>query len=267
MKKNLSFNERKKKILLLVVKHHIEYAEPVSSLVLNKKYNFQVSPATIRNELANLEEEGFLTHPHTSAGRTPTDKGYRFYVDNLMRMYKLSEQEKKEIEYNYKDLKKNVNSLVRNTLQTLTSVLNYVGIFAEKKKLMNLLFGNIKEDLQNIYSNEDQFYYSGLSHLLEEPEFGKTQQIRGLLNIFENQDKACNILSGDDSSSKIKIKIGEENKCPDLKDYSIITKTVQHKGESMGTIGIVGPKRMRYAQSASALNCVADNIDQLLTRL
>src|SRR5579862_8229209 len=88
-----SFDERKKEILGAIVKKHIATGEPIGSLALTKQSSERLSSATIRNICAELEDEGYLTHPHTSAGRLPTDKGYRFYVDNLMRSTRLSKSD------------------------------------------------------------------------------------------------------------------------------------------------------------------------------
>lgn len=93
----MDLNERKLRILHTIIADFIRTGEPVGSRTLSKKYNLGISPATIRNEMADLEEMGFLTHPHTSAGRMPSDKAYRLYVNNLMEKYELPEEEKKAI--------------------------------------------------------------------------------------------------------------------------------------------------------------------------
>ncbi len=95
--KNYELTDREKAILRYVIHQFILTASPVGSRNISKKYNIGLSPATIRNIMADLEESGFLGHPHTSAGRVPTDKGYRFYVDSLMDTPKLSEAEKQII--------------------------------------------------------------------------------------------------------------------------------------------------------------------------
>ena len=77
-------SEREKAILRNVIQQFILTASPVGSRNISKNYNIGLSPATVRNIMSDLEESGFLNHPHTSAGRVPTDKGYRFYVDSLM---------------------------------------------------------------------------------------------------------------------------------------------------------------------------------------
>ncbi len=94
----MDLNERKLRILQAIISDFIHSAEPVGSRTLSKKYDMGISPATIRNEMSDLEEMGFLTHPHTSAGRVPSDKAYRLYVNNFMKKYELPEEERKFIE-------------------------------------------------------------------------------------------------------------------------------------------------------------------------
>lgn len=98
-------SSRKLKILEAIIKSYVETAEPVGSRKISRIYNFEVSPATIRNEMADLEELGFLIQPHTSAGRIPTQKGYRLYVDQLMK-YKDVGNEKNEIDKKVEILKR-----------------------------------------------------------------------------------------------------------------------------------------------------------------
>ncbi len=90
----MDLTERKLKILQAIISDYVRSAEPVGSRTLSKKYELGISPATIRNEMADLEEMGYLTHPHTSAGRVPSDKAYRLYVNALMEKKELSKEEK-----------------------------------------------------------------------------------------------------------------------------------------------------------------------------
>lgn len=90
----MDLSERKLKILQAIISDYVRSAEPVGSRTLSKKYDLGISPATIRNEMADLEEMGYLTHPHTSAGRVPSDKAYRLYVNALMEKKELSGEEK-----------------------------------------------------------------------------------------------------------------------------------------------------------------------------
>ncbi len=94
----VSLSERKLRILQAIINDYVTSAEPVGSRSIAKKYELGVSPATIRNDMADLEESGYLTHPHTSAGRIPSDKAYRLYVDTLMKKRSLTEDEKRVID-------------------------------------------------------------------------------------------------------------------------------------------------------------------------
>jgi len=116
----MELSERKLRILQAIVGDFIRSAEPVGSRTLSKKLDMGISPATIRNEMSDLEEMGFLTHPHTSAGRVPSDKAYRLYVNNLMQRYELPEEEKQIIA---EKLTKNVTELER-TIQHALSLLS-----------------------------------------------------------------------------------------------------------------------------------------------
>lgn len=93
----MDLNERKLKILQAIVSDFIHSAEPIGSRTLSRKYGMGISPATIRNEMADLEEMGFLTHPYTSAGRVPSTKAYRLYVERLMQRYELTGEQKDQI--------------------------------------------------------------------------------------------------------------------------------------------------------------------------
>ena len=99
----MELGDRKLKILQAIIKDFITTAEPVGSRTLAKKYNLGISSATIRNEMADLEELGFLEQPHTSAGRVPSDKGYRLYVDHLMRINKLAQKQREMIQKAFLD--------------------------------------------------------------------------------------------------------------------------------------------------------------------
>jgi heat-inducible transcriptional repressor len=94
-------SQRRQTVLRLVVREHISTAMPVSSKTISERYSLGVSPATIRNEMAILEEQGYLTHPHTSAGRVPTEKGYRYFVEKLMGESRLSPDERRTISHQF----------------------------------------------------------------------------------------------------------------------------------------------------------------------
>lgn len=121
-------DERKKQILKVIVDDYIASAEPVGSRTIARRYDLGLSPATIRNEMADLEEGGYLEQPHTSAGRVPSERGYRYYVDALMAQHKLSEN---ELEMIYGELEKyhqEIESVIHQTSKILVQMTKYPSI-------------------------------------------------------------------------------------------------------------------------------------------
>ena len=118
----MELTERKLKILQAIISDYVKTAEPVGSRTISKKYDLGVSPATVRNEMADLEEMGYLTHPHTSAGRVPSDMAYRLYVNALMEKKELSREEKIVIS---ERLKSNVHEFEK-TIEHAASVLSEI---------------------------------------------------------------------------------------------------------------------------------------------
>jgi len=258
-------DERKKKILWAVVKEYIENAGPIGSSILQKKYCIDVCPATIRNEMAYLEEQGFLTHPHTSAGRIPTDKGYRFYVDNLMKLYQLTSQEKHLIAKAYVDLHRDLDMIMQNTLHLLLSLSNYFAVVSERSEWFNEKLGQAKKAFKN--NRGSKIYFSGLSKLLGEPEFENTTTIRSLVSVFEDDRKSTALFEGEEDNETVVIRIGEENAYDELKDYSLVSRKFHCAEEPVGTLGIIGPKRMNYSRVATTVDQIAQSLDKLLSFL
>jgi heat-inducible transcriptional repressor len=129
---NLSdLSERSKRVLYAVVQSYINYPDPVGSRIVTKRYSFGLSPATIRNIMADLEEMGFLVQPHTSAGRVPTDKGYRYYVDSLVAEGDASNIEIEILQGLYRRLemlKNDIDLLLRETTKSLSMLSHYLGV-------------------------------------------------------------------------------------------------------------------------------------------
>jgi len=119
---------RKKAILFVAVQEYILTAEPVSSQRLVEKYQLGVSSATVRNELAMLEEMGYLYHPHTSAGRVPTDTGYRYYVDSTSTKPGLTMQEERAITKLFSDLNREMEELLQEATQILSNLTSQVSV-------------------------------------------------------------------------------------------------------------------------------------------
>jgi len=120
--------ERNRKILEAIIEEYIETAEPVGSRTVTRRHQLGLSPATVRNVMADLEEMGYLQSPHTSAGRVPTELGYRLYVDSILQVRSLTGREKRQLEQHYRLGGRKVEDLLREVGQSLSSISHYTGI-------------------------------------------------------------------------------------------------------------------------------------------
>lgn len=129
--------ERKSKILSAVIHHYIKTGKPVGSNVLIEEYGIELSPATVRNLMSELETEEFLTHPHTSAGRIPTDKGYRAYVDSLVQLQQFAIEEEYRVKQEYEQKHKEIETLLSETSRILSGLSQYTGFVLAPKAQYN----------------------------------------------------------------------------------------------------------------------------------
>lgn len=135
--------ERSTKILHAIINEYILTGEPVGSRTISKKYNLDLSPASIRNAMADLEEMGLLSQPHTSAGRIPTDEGLRYYVDCILKVRELTKQEKQTIKSGYRPLNLEIIDVMKETSLLLSKISRYTGIVLAPK-FNNRIFKHIE---------------------------------------------------------------------------------------------------------------------------
>ncbi|MDR1996959.1 MAG: hypothetical protein LBQ83_01350 [Candidatus Margulisbacteria bacterium] len=256
----MELTARQRKILALVVKEYIDTAVPIGSAAICQKYlDGECSPATIRNELAALEEQGFLTHPYTSAGRIPTDQGYRFYVDELMDAYRLTAREKTLVEQLQVALGRDLNSLMDETLKAIQSLSeNYTTVLKTDDHLLNELTGKVRNTLES--ARQESLRLSGLAKMFYEPEFEDVQNIRRMMDLLDDKTEVMHILD-EHSGGETSISIGAELQTEPLKDCSLVAKDFFYKGERVGSLGIIGPTRMRYSKITAAVDSIAQALD------
>lgn len=124
----MDIDERKSRVLQAIIQDYVLTAEPVGSRTLARKYRFGLSPATIRNEMSDLEELGFLEQPHTSAGRVPSNRGYRYFVDRLMEAHDLGPTEEEQIEHAFQRRVHEIDTLIQHTARLLSEATHYASI-------------------------------------------------------------------------------------------------------------------------------------------
>ncbi|MFY9174929.1 MAG: heat-inducible transcriptional repressor HrcA [Peptococcia bacterium] len=190
----MKMDERKQKVLQAIILDYIATADPVGSRTIAKKYNLGVSPATVRNEMADLEEMGFLEQPHTSAGRIPSQLGYRYYVDCLMKKEPLKTEMKKYVRNNLVDRIRETEDLIQYTSKILSQMTSYTSMvltpfygnnvlrhikllpFEEGKAVMIIVLdnGHVEHRLMEVpeYLGEDEF--ATISAILDENLRGLT---------------------------------------------------------------------------------------------
>lgn len=341
-------NEREQLILQAVVNSYIMSAEPVGSRSVVKRFDLGLSPATVRNVMADLEELGFLQQIHTSSGRIPTDAGYRYYVNYLMQVHELTIRERSRIEEEFTERLSDADDVLRHTSQLLALISNQAGLaeapsddhaYVKRLEVMQvgpervaiLIVDNYSrvrtltvqlkegihpEELQKLtqFLNEHlygarldglaktiesrlkdfldeqrkiaelalrvlglappqrpaQLYLEGASHLFDQPEFQDLGKAREVLGLMEERTVLLDMLRhalSDRDRVNSSIHIGRIEGASGLDDISVIASPYYCKGEPVGMIGVLGPRRMPYSRLTAIVDYTAGMVGRILTRL
>lgn len=263
---------RKDKIFEIVVDCYIETAEPVGSRTLSKRSDLGLSSASIRNVMADLEEDGFLAQPHTSAGRVPTDRGYRYYVDRLMKREALSEEEKSRIDEELESAK-TIEALAERVSRVLSGLTeNAALIYIKNLKRVSFLTHLLEElveqqKLAEFFEDEPELFIEGAFRMLDQPEFHDREKMRGLLRAFEEKASFLEMLVHGLAYRGMQIHIGHENDSWSLGDVSVVVRDCAAGPIVFGSIAVVGPTRMRYSKVVSLVDYVADSVSGNVRKL
>jgi transcriptional regulator of heat shock response len=234
--------DRKQKVLKAIVKHFINTAEPVGSQTILVSYKFTVSPATIRNDMASLEKEGLIFQPHTSAGRVPTDHGYRVFIDEMA---------------DYEEARK-------KAVQVLTKVRETYKVEKVKNKIYDAveLTARSTDNVSFATLPGNRTFYLGLANVLRQPEF-LNDSIRAsqVIEVLEKHDRFVGILHDLAITDKVKTFIGKENIIEQIQSCSLMVTRYEIEGFK-GFYGILGPTRMNYPYNT----VIIEEIKKLLER-
>ena len=330
-------DDRKKQVLQAIVEEYINTAEPVSSNGILKKYNLDCSSATIRNDMAELEKIGFLDKPHTSSGRVPSAKGYRFYVDELLKDDNISVEEIKYISDKLETKVNEIEDLTKIAANTISEVTHYTTVsigpkadtqiiqeikfvllgarmmlaviltdtglvketiikfdedVTEKQiETMNYMFNNklkgqpiekidrpledylydemtysvnvikpVIEQIKKVLADDENIYLEGANKAFELPEFNSLEVAKNFVNVLDTKELMADMLNSG-FAKDINVYIGEENEKDELKDFSIVTFKHKVGNKDLGTIGIIGPKRMDYAKVISVMKYISKKLN------
>lgn len=214
---------RQSKFLQQIIESYAISAEPVASGLLAGKAN--VSSATIRNEMAALEEEGYILQPHTSAGRIPTKKGYEYYLENFLAPKKPNTTQKKRLD------------------QSQHAELSIKAIAKELAELSN-------QAVLVAFANND-FYYTGISKLFSQPEFHRSDAIVNVSVVLDALDETLEKLY-ETAMDEVQVLLGKEN--PFSQQCSLLIRKANISKSKKGVMAILGPVRMNYNQNIGLLN-------------
>lgn len=232
--------DRQRQILCAIVEQYAEVASPVGSSLLAKV--FGVSSATIRTEMAELERLGFIAQPHTSAGRIPTDKGYRFYVNNLSETPPKSTSEERRGE---RALTARVHGggvperTIRNAVDTLVELTSNLGLAT---------IGN-------------QLYMSGLSNLFGQPEFMQGAQVQQVASLLDNLEPWLREAA---PNEPLNVYIGRENPIGRNAGCSLIISRFRSPYSDRSYIGVLGPTRQSYRDVMSLVSHAGQALETAL---
>ena len=331
-------DDRKKKVLQAIVEEYINTAEPVSSNALISKYGLECSSATIRNEMADLEKKGLLDKMHTSSGRVPSAKGYRYYVDELLKDDNISLEEVKYISDKLETKVNEIEDLTKITANTISEITHYTTVTIGPKtdeqiikeikfvllgsrmilavimtdtgmvketiikfdedvnekqvETMNYMFNNklkgkpietinqpLEEYLYNemkgmvgvikpiitqikkVLFEENEIHLQGARKELDLPEFNSLQVAKNFMNILDEKELIADMLNSG-FAEDINVYIGGEDEKEQLKDFSVVTFKHKIGNKDMGTIGIIGPKRMDYSKVISVMKYISKKLNE-----
>ena len=321
-------DDRKKKVLKAIVEEYINTAEPVGSVALTQNEDLKYSSATIRNEMADLEKAGYLEKTHTSSGRIPSEKGYRYYVDELLKDDNISLEEIKYISDKLETKVNEIEDLTKIATTTISEITHYTTLaigpstqdllieeikfvllgprmlmaiiltntgmvketiikfdeditdkqvetinymFNKKLKgqpleiidapleeyLINEMKYSVKviEQIKKVLAEDRQIYLEGANKSFDLPEFNSLAVAKNFVNIIDEKELMTDILNSG-FAKDINVYIGDENEKEELKDFSVITFKHKVGDKDMGTIGIIGPKRMDYSKVISVMKYI-----------
>ena len=330
---------RKKKVLQAIVEEYVNTAEPVSSSSLTNHEDLNYSSATIRNEMADLEKAGYLEKTHTSSGRIPSEKGYRYYVDELLQDDNISLEEIKYISEKLETKVNEIEDLTKIATTTISEITHYTTVaigpgtdnqliqeikfvllgprmlmaiiltntgmiketiikfdedITEKQvETINYMFNNklkgkpldiidvplekylinemkysvkvikpIIEQIKKVIVEDRQIYLEGANKSFDLPEFNSLEVAKNFVNILDTKEVIADMLNSG-FAEDINVYIGEENKQDELKDFSVVTFKHKVNGKDLGTIGIIGPKRMDYSKVISVMKYINKKLKEI----
>jgi len=237
----MDLTSRQIAIIKAIVDEYTATADPVGSVTLEQKYRLGVSPATLRNEMADLESKGYLRQPHSSAGRVPTPMAIKLYVNELMQERGLSVAEEIVVKEKVWENRRDSESL----LQEATRIL------ADRTRSLSIA---VLED--------SHLYHHGYPYLLEFQEFLNLQATRQVFMIIDHYGSIWEMLNRGFGNDPIHLLVGAELGYDNLADVSCLYADIQ-VGDKRGRLGLIAPSRQTYNHNIPMLRYIANLVNQI----
>lgn len=234
--------ERQKELLRSIIEEYIETAAPIGSESIVDKYKLGVSPATIRNEMADLIEAGYLKQPHTSAGRVPTPMGIKFFINELMKEQEVPVKDEVEIKENLWDYRFQFPRLLKFATQELAGKTGTLALAA---------------------SEEGDIYHSGASNILDMPEFYDIDLTKTVLTMLDRYEMLNEIFSKAVGDEPVHILLGDELGFNYMEYAGVIFSPYGSGKRNAGVVGVIGPTRMRYHRIIPTVRYFGDLLTEL----
>ncbi len=243
-------DDRKFSVLKAIIETFIRQGGPVGSQYLLEEFEFPVSPATIRNDMMFLENEGLIFQPHTSAGRVPTEQGLRVFVDSM--------------------LEENIISVPREYLNKLAKVQKMTAQI-DGQKVEKAIYTSVA--ILAKMTNDVSFatlpwlgetYYIGLANALRKPEFADTTRFSSVIEVLEDQDNFLELLKKLKLSRDVSVLIGKENILEAIQGCSLLATQYCIDDTYTGSIGVLGAVRMNYSHNIAALTAIRNDLEKTL---
>lgn len=247
----MNITPRQTQILVAIIEQYAEVASPVGSITLAKLFN--VSSATIRSEMAKLEDLGLITQPHTSAGRIPTDKGYRFYVNRLTAQ---SEGEDEQILLNANNSKDSLRGF--RAISSRVSAQNDRADHAIRSAVDSLveLTGNL-----GLATIGDQLYINGIYNLFSQPEFESGEAVQSVAQLLDNLEPWLREVT---PNEPLNVYIGSENPIGKSSGASLIISKFESPFSENSYIGVLGPTRQNYGKVVRLVQKTGEFLEEIL---
>lgn len=233
---------RQRELLEAIINEFIATSNAVGSVSLGDKYGFRVSPATIRNEMSALMAEGYLTKPHSSSGRVPTELGIRYFIQELLdQQVPMDVIAQEELRQRLHTLRFEAEGMVRESLKFLSKLSSNAAIALVGKEI----------------------YFAGLAEMLNIPEPQHIDKLKRIILVLEDYSSLSQMFNRNMADAEVKTLIGTETGLDVFSDYAVVFSELRLHGGKEGYLAVIGPNHMDYSRIIPSVKFISQTINRI----